>query len=261
MNRYNWNSPQNIPSRGYTCGYCNRSLASEKGWHGVWEANAQSRAYVFICHHCTGPTFIDHTGGQWPGVIFGNVVSEIPEKTVSDLYDEARRATGCGANTAAVLCCRKLLMHIAVAKGANAGQSFASYVDYLSANQRRSLMGSLAQYPKFTDEQKARFSARLVQWASLTGKERRELRERYKAVAQLPPERREALTQEWQQEHGGDAIARTDAHCLHRLLQAGDGRVQLGPGEGRACLVFAAEDDPPRCDFVFGRGEERGGEG
>ena len=134
MNRYNWNSPQNIPSRGYTCGYCNRSLASEKGWHGVWEANAQSRAYVFICHHCTGPTFIDHTGGQWPGVIFGNVVSEIPEKTVSDLYDEARRATGCGANTAAVLCCRKLLMHIAVAKGAPTGQSFAAYVDYLSAN-------------------------------------------------------------------------------------------------------------------------------
>ena len=70
-------------------------------------------------------------------------------------------------------------------------------------------MGSLAQYPKFTDEQKARFSARLVQWASLTGKERRELRERYKAVAQLPPERREALTQEWQQEHGGDAMVPT----------------------------------------------------
>jgi hypothetical protein len=33
--------------------------------------------------------------------------------------------------TAAVLTCRKLLMHIAVEKGAATGQSFLEYVDYL----------------------------------------------------------------------------------------------------------------------------------
>jgi len=89
---------------------------------------------VFICHHCTSPTYIDHEGHQWPSVIFGNPVSDIPEKGVADLYDEARRATGADAYTAAVLSCRKLLMHIAVAKGAPVGQTFAAYVDWLAAN-------------------------------------------------------------------------------------------------------------------------------
>jgi hypothetical protein len=134
LNRYTWIHQQELPSRGYTCGYCNRPLASAKGWQGKWEQNGSSPAFVYLCHHCTSPTFIDHQGRQWPGVIFGNGVSDIPEKTVSDLYDEARQATGAGAYTAAVLCCRKLLMHIAVAKGAPTGKTFAAYVDYLSVN-------------------------------------------------------------------------------------------------------------------------------
>lgn len=37
-----------------------------------------------------------------------------------------------GANTAAELLCRKILMHIAADKGAKAGASFASYIDYLT---------------------------------------------------------------------------------------------------------------------------------
>jgi hypothetical protein len=134
MHRYIWNHQQDLASYGYTCGYCNKPLASEKGWQGYLASNSHYKAQVYICHHCSGPTFIDHEGHQWPGVIFGNLVNDIPEKTVSDLYEEARRATGAGAYTAAVLCCRKLLMHIAVAKGAPAGKSFAEYVDYLSAN-------------------------------------------------------------------------------------------------------------------------------
>ncbi len=134
MNKYTWNGPSDIPSRGFTCGYCNRPLASAKGWFGQWTSNIQERAYVYICHHCTSPTFIDHQGRQWPGVVFGHPVSNIPEQTVARLYEEARKATGADAHTAAVLSCRKLLMHIAVAKGAPTGHSFAAYVDWLAAN-------------------------------------------------------------------------------------------------------------------------------
>ncbi|HDP99722.1 MAG TPA: DUF4145 domain-containing protein [bacterium] len=36
--------------------------------------------------------------------------------------------------TSVVLSCRKLLMHIAVSKGANPGENFVSYVQYLSDN-------------------------------------------------------------------------------------------------------------------------------
>src|SRR5262249_42952294 len=52
----------------------------------------------------------------------------------SDLYDEARNAMSVGSYTAVVLCCRKLLMHIAVAKGALANQTFVKYVAYLADN-------------------------------------------------------------------------------------------------------------------------------
>ncbi len=134
MYRYRWGNQTDQPSRAYTCGYCNRPLASARGWAGNLEHNSAMIAYIYVCHHCTGPTMFDHAGKQWPGVVFGSSVEDIPEQTVADLYEEARRATGAGAYTAAVLCCRKLLMHIAVAKGAETGGTFASYVDYLSAN-------------------------------------------------------------------------------------------------------------------------------
>jgi hypothetical protein len=53
---------------------------------------------------------------------------------VEAMYEEARACTGANAHTAAVLICRKLLMHIAVAEGAKPGLSFRDYVDYLAAN-------------------------------------------------------------------------------------------------------------------------------
>jgi hypothetical protein len=65
------------------------------------------------------------------GPLFGNRVEDIPQQ-VRDLYDEARRTTATGSYTAAVLCCRKLLMHIAVSKGAQPGDTFISYVEYLA---------------------------------------------------------------------------------------------------------------------------------
>lgn len=133
MHRYQWQNQQDLTSRGYTCGYCDRPLASARGWSGKSEDNPDDVACIFICHHCTGPTLIDHEGRQWPGAACGNAVDGIPRRTVSDLYDEARRAAAAGAHTAAVLCCRKLLMNLAVSKGAQVGQSFASYIDYLTA--------------------------------------------------------------------------------------------------------------------------------
>jgi len=77
--------------------------------------------------------FFDRDGAQTPGVTFGSPVSDIPDVATQKLYDEARKCTGAGAYTAAILACRKLLMHIAVSKGAKAGESFISYVEFLAA--------------------------------------------------------------------------------------------------------------------------------
>lgn len=121
MQRLGWDSSGNIESKNYICAYCGTPIASEKGWN----AN-RKHAQIYICHVCTRPSFFDYTEGenQFPGVVFGNPVEDIPEGTVALSYDEARNCTGARAYTAAVLSCRKLLMHIAVSKGAEEGKSF-----------------------------------------------------------------------------------------------------------------------------------------
>jgi hypothetical protein len=131
MQNINWQTAAQVKSYSYTCGYCGSPIASEKGW-----AAHNNMGIVYLCHQCTRPTFIDFTENekQSPGVVFGNSVQHIPEHSVSALYDEARACTGAGAYTAAVLACRKLLMHISVSKGAEENKSFAYYVKYLSDN-------------------------------------------------------------------------------------------------------------------------------
>ena len=60
-------------------------------------------------------------------------MTALPE-TVGELYREARDAIGANAPHAAVMVCRKLLMHVAVEKGARPGETFAAYVQYLADN-------------------------------------------------------------------------------------------------------------------------------
>jgi hypothetical protein len=127
-----WEGVQGLPSRTYVCGYCGNPLASEKGWVCRVQQAGQIIGYIYICHHCTKPTFFGAGGSQTPGVTFGNPVKDIPESMVAQLYEEARCTTGAGAYTAAVLCCRKLLMHIAVSKGAQPGDTFVNYVQFLA---------------------------------------------------------------------------------------------------------------------------------
>jgi len=59
---------------------------------------------------------------------------ESPRGEVKELYEEARRAHAAEAFTAAVMCCRKLLMNIAVRKGADKGKRYVEYVDWLASN-------------------------------------------------------------------------------------------------------------------------------
>jgi Domain of unknown function (DUF4145) len=132
MDIHDWIGVQNLSSKSYFCGHCNSSVASEKGWYARG-SNSSPIGYLYICHKCRKPTFMIGDK-QTPGSLFGNVVKDISEPSVEELYEEARRCTSLNAYTAAVLCCRKLLMHIAVSKGAKAGETFIKYVEYLSNN-------------------------------------------------------------------------------------------------------------------------------
>ncbi len=125
-------SAGNIGSKDFVCGYCGNGLVSEKGWQGG--VAGQPAASIYICHYCTRPTFIDYDEEQIPDVKFGGDVEGISESLVSELYNEARNCMSVSGHTAAVLCSRKLLMNVAVSKGAKEGLQFIKYVEYLSDN-------------------------------------------------------------------------------------------------------------------------------
>lgn len=67
-----------------------------------------------------------------PAPKLGEVVKSLPGD-VGQAYEEARSCTSAGAYTAAVMLCRKILMHVAVEKKADKNQSYAHYVNYLEA--------------------------------------------------------------------------------------------------------------------------------
>ena len=90
-------------------------------------------AWIYICPICEKGTFFDFGSSQIPGIAVGNKVESLPEG-VDQLYSEIRKATSQEAYTSAVLACRKLLMHIAVEKGAEQNLHFTDYVTYLSDN-------------------------------------------------------------------------------------------------------------------------------
>jgi hypothetical protein len=111
-------------------------VASAEGWMNYREGrdggDRTSKHAIHICPHCRKPTYFDDSQGQVPGAIFGSEVKHITNDNIIKLYDEARKATGAGAYTAAVLSCRKLLMHIAVSKGADENKKFEYYVQFLA---------------------------------------------------------------------------------------------------------------------------------
>ena len=131
--RLNWFNAIPVGSQAFTCGYCGNQVASEMGYGASGEGGG-IEAKIIICHQCTRPTAIFFENNrQMPGVAFGKVVEGIKDKKLAALYEEARTATSAGAYTAAVLCCRKILMHVAVDKGAQEGLRFVEYVDHLAA--------------------------------------------------------------------------------------------------------------------------------
>lgn len=125
-----WQNLSTMVSQQYTCGYCKMLIASQTGYHST-AGNSLSNFSVRICPNCTMPTIFS-PAGQLPGSPYGDAVAHLPEN-IDKTYAEAQKSYSAGAFTASVLMCRKMLMNIAVEKGANAGESFASYVNFLAS--------------------------------------------------------------------------------------------------------------------------------
>lgn len=122
--------------RDYLCAYCGNQVGSEKYYvSNHRDSGKDIESFIYLCPRCVAPTYFDEQGMQFPSSAFGEYISDIPEiQEVIDLYNEARMAMSVNANTAAAMCCRKLLMNMAVKKGAKEGGTFKNYVQYFLKN-------------------------------------------------------------------------------------------------------------------------------
>lgn len=120
-----WNEPKRVAGRQYTCAFCGSKVGPSVGY----VHNNPNFFTILICPTCDRPTYFEGNI-QTPAPLLGNEVKSVPTEIYS-LYNEARACTGAKAYTAAVLACRKILMQIAVDKGAPPGDKFIEYVEYL----------------------------------------------------------------------------------------------------------------------------------
>ena len=114
----------------YQCGYCNRYVTGR-----VLSFYGDNKNLPFIrfmiCPSCLN-------GSVWkdniiiPGSKPGENLEGLPPD-VGAAYQEARNCFSVSAFTGCELLCRKIIMHIGVDKGAQEGQTFASYLDHLKS--------------------------------------------------------------------------------------------------------------------------------
>jgi len=154
-----WGKTEELPSLGYTCGYCNYSMASKQGYVGPHKMDLDEigepkepytsyNSYIYLCTNCGEPSLIEtKTIEMGPHVSGPDIEYQLPnpkETTeasykkvagisgeVKTAYDEANKCFIAGAWTATAMLCRKILMNIACSFGAKEGESFVHYVEYL----------------------------------------------------------------------------------------------------------------------------------
>lgn len=122
-----WHNPNGLEPEAYICGYCGHEVGPNQGYYVQQKHDHR----IYICTYCNRPTYFEPEGEQFPGVPYGLEVQHLPDE-VERLYNEARRAMSVNAFTAAVMACRKVLMNVAVQEGADEGQNFATYVNWLA---------------------------------------------------------------------------------------------------------------------------------
>lgn len=126
-----WQQAYDLVPISFVCGHCGESTGAHRGYRTHNGASGSIALMAYICGHCQKLTLIDQVSGRRsPGPRFGRTIAGLPDD-IEGLYEQARDCFTVSAFTAVAMLCRKLLMNTAVAKGANEGEHFVSYVQYL----------------------------------------------------------------------------------------------------------------------------------
>ena len=131
---------KNVSSNTFECGYCGNIIAPNRGieitaleTNGAYKQNV-AVGYVYECPLCKNPSFYYlKTKEVVPGTKPGREIKNLP-LDIEALYNECRICHANGCYTAAEMVARKLLMHIAVERGAAENLPFIKYVEYLDEN-------------------------------------------------------------------------------------------------------------------------------
>jgi Domain of unknown function (DUF4145) len=117
----------------YVCGHCGVKVTGAVAAGYVWTDSLGNnrRNQWLLCTNCFRPS-AKLEDNIFPGISFGPILQGLPSD-VEESYEEARCCMKVNAYTAAELICRKILMHVAVEKGAKEGKSFAEYLSHLEA--------------------------------------------------------------------------------------------------------------------------------
>ena len=127
---FDWAKLNKLATKSFKCGFCQHAIAAENGYY-AFSNGASTWRYIYICHHCERPNFFDEFGKQTPGPSYGDEVEGIQDKSVLAIYKEARDCFSISAYSAVAMCCRKMLMHMAISQGAKENLQFVEYVNYL----------------------------------------------------------------------------------------------------------------------------------
>ena len=114
--------------QNYTCGHCGNKVTGFIVAHydyGSMDVN------WLICPSCGDGSVYSSRRQMFPGMCFGPNIEGLPD-LVSKAYQEARDCISSNAFTACEFICRKILMHVAVEKGAKEKETFSSYLTFLS---------------------------------------------------------------------------------------------------------------------------------
>ena len=113
-----------------TCGHCGRVVNAAVIAFTQDRPDMPSARWT-RCTGCGEGSYVASNGHSFPGPRIGRDVEGLPD-LVAEAYAEARDCAGVNAFTACEMTCRKILMHIAVDKGANErGITFKGFIDYL----------------------------------------------------------------------------------------------------------------------------------
>jgi hypothetical protein len=121
----------------YTCGHCSAKVAGAVV-SAIRLANGELIQWLW-CPNCDDGSVAPTDGNVYPAVASGPVIEGLPN-VIQDAYQEARRCMSVNAYTASELMCRKLLMHMAVDKGAKEGLNFTDYLAHLERVWKRVIL-------------------------------------------------------------------------------------------------------------------------